>query len=443
MTLRPKPSAKRLEIEHLRPRAIKPRARNPRTHSQAQIGKLMEAIRKFGFTAPVLVDAETCLIAGHGRLEAALKLGLCEVPAIRIAHLSPREIQALVIADNQLAALSKWDDEILKLELGDLIFDDEIDFSPSITGFEGAKIDALVFGGEFAAAEDEDLPAGASGRSPITQLGDIWQNDQLTLICGDALKEETYQALLGAEKAAMALTDPPYNVAIDGHVSGKGKVRHREFAQASGEMSEAEFIAFLSTACERIKASVSHGALIYVFMDGAHLFDLMSAARSVGLKQLSFCTWAKTNAGMGSFYRSQTEHVLVLKAGDASHTNNIQLGRFGRNRTTLWTYPGANSFGRNRDASLAAHPTVKNVAMLADAILDATNKGDLVLDPFAGSGSTLVAAHRVGRRAAGIELDPLYVDGALQRIIALTGLDFERASDGASFADLMRQADAA
>lgn len=188
---------------------------------------------------------------------------------------------------------------------------------------------------------------------------------------------------------------------------------------------------------------MSHGALIYVFMDGAHLFDLMSAARSVGLKQLSFCTWAKTNAGMGSLYRSQTEHVLILKAGDASHTNNIQLGRFGRNRTTLWTYPGANSFGRNRDASLAAHPTVKNVAMLADAILDATNKGDLVLDPFAGSGSTLVAAHRVGRRAAGIELDPLYVDGALQRIIALTGLDFERASDGASFAELMRQADAA
>jgi len=442
MKLPPKPT-QRLQLEYLRSRAIRPRARNPRIHSEAQIGKLMEAIRQFGFIAPVLVDAESCLIAGHGRLEAALKLGLTEIPAIRIGHLSEREIQALVIADNQLATLSRWDDEILKLELSDITFDDEIKFAPTITGFESAEIDARVFGGDFAEVEEETPQPAVSDRAPITQLGDIWQNDQLALICGDALKEETYHALLGAERAAMALTDPPYNVAIDGHVSGKGKVRHREFVQASGEMSEAEFIAFLSTACARIKASVSQGALIYVFMDGAHLFELMSAARSVGLDQKSLCTWAKTGAGLGAFYRSQTEHVLVLKADTASHTNNIQLGRFGRNRTTLWTYPGANTFGRNRDASLAAHPTVKNVGMLADAILDASNKGDLVLDPFAGSGSTLVAAQRVGRRAAGIELDPIYVDSALQRIVALTGLDFERASDGASFTELLRTEDAA
>lgn len=445
MVIRPKQLASvkpRLEIEYLAPRAIRPRARNPRTHSDSQIGKLMEAIREFGFTAPVLIDGQGEVIAGHGRLEAAKRMGMAEIPIIRLSHLSPGQIRALVIADNQLAALSSWDDDILKLELQDLVFEDGLDFSATITGFEAAQIDALVFGADFAAPDPADqAPPLLTNASPITQLGDLWRAEGLTLACGDALGADAYAAALGGERAAMALTDPPYNVAIDGHVSGKGKIFHREFVQASGEMSEDEFIAFLSASCRRLKQQVSAGALVYMFMDGAHLYELMSGARQAGLTQKTLCTWAKTNAGMGSFYRSQTEHIVVFKAGEAAHTNNVRLGRFGRNRTTLWSYPGVNSFGRNRDQALAQHPTVKPVGLLADAILDATHKGDLVLDPFAGSGSTLIAAHRVGRRAAGIELDPLYVDSALARIMALTGLDFERASDGASFKDLQEADD--
>lgn len=426
-----------LVIEYAPPRSLRPRARNPRAHSDAQIGKLMEAIGEFGFTAPLLIDDEGEVIAGHGRLEAAKRLGLAQIPVVRLSHLTPAQRRALVIADNQLAALSSWDDDILKLELQDLVLEPGLNFSATITGFEAARIDALVFGSDFAETDpDDEAPELAPNALPITELGDLWRADGLTLVCGDALAAPTYAAALDGERAAMALTDPPYNVAIDGHVSGKGKVRHREFAQASGEMTEAQFIDFLAAACRRLKQNVNAGALVYVFMDGAHLFELMSAGRDTGLTQKTLCTWAKTNAGMGSLYRSQTEHVVVFKAGEDAHTNNVQLGRFGRNRTTLWSYPGANSFGRNRDKALAQHPTVKPVGLLADAILDASRANDLILDPFAGSGSTLIAAHRVGRRAAGIELDPLYVDGALARIAAITGLDPVRESDGAHWCDL-------
>jgi len=438
------PSKPRLIIEYVTPKSIRPRERNPRMHSDAQIGKLMEAIKELGFVAPILIGNDGEVICGHGRLEAAKRLRLVEIPVIRLSHLSPAQIRALVIADNQLAALSTWDEDILKLELQDLVFDESIDFSPTITGFEAAAIDAIVFGTDFAdqgGDPADEFAAIAPKPAAITRIGDIWRAGGLTLVCGDALSAATYAAVLSGERAAMALTDPPWNLPINGHVSGKGKTRHREFVQASGEMSDAEFTDFLRTFCQRLKDHVSARALLYVFMDGAHLFNLMSAARSARLIQKTLCTWAKTNAGMGSLYRSQTEQVVVFKASDEPHTNNVQLGRFGRNRTTLWTYPGANSFGRNRDAALAQHPTVKPVAMLVDAILDATKQNELVLDPFAGSGSTLIAAHRVGRRAAGIELDPLYVDGALARISAVTGLDFIRARDGACWSDLIASED--
>ncbi len=433
------PKKPRLVIEYVRPKSIRPRDRNPRAHSETQIGKLMEAIKEFGFVAAILIDKNGEVICGHGRLEAAKRLRLTEIPIIRMSNLSPAQVRALVIADNQLAALSTWDEDILKLELQDLVFDDELDFSPTITGFESAQIDGLVFGSDFGDRSPDpadETPATAPSSTPITEMGDVWRAASLTLVCGDALGASAYRAALEGECAAMALTDPPFNVAVNGHVSGKGKIQHREFVQASGEMSEAEFTDFLMNACRRLKQNVGAGALLYVFMDGAHLFELMSAARGAGLIQKTLCTWAKTNAGMGSLYRSQTEQVVVFKASEAPHTNNVQLGRFGRNRTTLWSYPGANSFGPNRDAALAQHPTVKPVGLLADAILDATRPNELVLDPFAGSGSTLIAAHRVKRRAAGIELDPLYVDGALARISAVTGLDFVRTRDGARWSDL-------
>lgn len=426
--------SKALKIEYLAPSALKARSGNPRQHSEAQIAKLVEAIREFGFKVPVGIDADNTLIWGHGRTEAAKQLGLSEIPAIRITDLTPAQVKALVIADNQLAQLSSWDEELLRSELKDLVLDQEISFAPTITGFECEEIDALVFGADHALADPADEPL-AEEPPRVAQVGDVWSAHGLTLVCGDALQASSYKAALGSERADLVLTDPPYNVAINGHVSGKGKVKHSEFVQASGEMSEAEFIAFLATVLSLSQQRMRSGALVYSFMDGAHLFDLLSAARQAGLTQKAFCTWAKTNAGMGGFYRSQTEHVLVLKNGSAPHTNNIKLGRFGRNRTTLWTYPGANAFGRNRDAALALHPTVKPVGLLADVMLDATHRDALVLDPFAGSGSTLIAAHRTNRRAAGIELDPRYIDGAIARIEALTELRFER-QDGALWAEL-------
>ncbi len=417
--------------------ALKENPRNARRHSPRQIEHLKAIIARVGFVQPVLIDAANTLVAGHGRLEAARQLGFKQLPAIRLEHLSPTELRALAIADNRIAELSTWDDAVLKIELAELVLDQpEVSIS-DLTGFSSPEIDALVFADDFANKNDPaDDVAPTPCAQPISEVGDIWRADGLTLACGDALSGESYHAALGGTQAGLVLTDPPFNVRIAGHVSGKGKARHREFVQASGEMTEAEFTDFLTRACRQMKHHAVPGSLFYIFMDGAHLFELLSAARSAGLAQKAFVTWAKTNAGMGSLYRSQTEQVVVLKSSSKGHVNNVQLGRFGRNRTTLWTYPGANAFGRNRNAALAQHPTVKPVALLADAILDASHRGDIVLDPFAGSGSTLIAAHRTKRQAVGIELDPLHVDAALARIEAVTGLGFTRQSDGKTFAAL-------
>jgi DNA modification methylase len=422
-----------LKIEYVALTALRENPRNARRHSAKQIEHLKAIISQAGFVQPGLVDQHNTLIAGHGRLEAARQLGLQEMPVVRLSHLKENELRALALADNRIAELATWDEEVLKVELSELVLED-LDFSISdVTGFAGPEIDAITFGPTFGSDPADGETAAPA--NPVTHIGDCWKADGVTLVCGDALRPATYAALDG-ERANMALTDMPYNVAITGHVSGKGRAKHREFLQGSGEMSEREFTAFLSTACERLKEHVANSALIYLFMDGAHLFELLHAARAANLRQKAFLTWAKTNAGMGSLYRSQTEHIAVFKKSGEPHVNNVQLGRFGRNRTTLWSYPGVNSFGRDRDAALAHHPTVKPVAMLADAILDASNRQDLILDPFSGSGSTLIAAHRTQRRAFGVELDPLYVDVALARIEQVTELAFAREADGAKFADL-------
>lgn len=420
-------------IEQISLATIKASSRNARRHSAKQIEHLKAIIERVGFVQPALVDQDNQLIAGHGRLTAARQLGMTHMPVIRLAHLREAELRALALADNRIAELASWDDDALRLELSELITE-ELDFSISdLTGFESPQIDALVFGSDFGADADDEPPP--TPKAAVTVEGDIWRAEGLTLVCGDATALRSYAALKGS-RAAMVLTDPPYNQPIIGHVSGKGKVRHREFVQGSGEWTEEEFIAFLTAVYERIGAHTLDGALLYVFMDGAHLFEALSAGRAAGLYQKAFLTWAKTNAGMGSLYRSQTEHIIVFKNGRAPHANNVQLGRYGRNRTTLWTYAGANCFGADRDAALSLHPTAKTVALLKDAILDASGRGDIVLDPFAGSGSTLIAAHRTKRRAFGIELDPLYLDGALARLTKVCGVEFRRESDGALWADL-------
>jgi DNA modification methylase len=297
--------------------------------------------------------------------------------------------------------------------------------------------------------DQADDPADAlpefSTQPPISKIADLWMLGRHRLLCGSALDTAAFVALMGEERASTAITDPPYNVKIDGHASGLGAVHHRPFPMASGEMDKAEFTAFLAKAFHNLAAFSSDGSLHYMFMDWRHAEELLAAGRDVYGELKNLCVWVKDNAGMGSLYRSQHELVFVFKHGRNGHRNNVQLGQFGRNRSNVWRYPGGNSFARcGEEGDLSAlHPTVKPVAMIADAILDCSARGDIVLDGFLGSGTTVIAAERTGRRCYGLELDPGYVDTIIRRWQALTGGSARHAASGRSFDDLTREAEAA
>ncbi len=427
----------RLKITHQSFAALRPRATNPRTHSKKQIRQIADSIERFGFTNPVLIDRAGGIIAGHGRVEAAKLLGMEKVPTIRLEDLSATEIRAYVIADNKLAENAGWDRELLAKELQGLI---ELDFDVTITGYETPEVDILI--GELDAGEEEDpadeAPELGDG-PPVTQLGDIWPLGKHRLICGDATDPEAYARLLGGAEAQMIFIDPPYNVPIEGHVSGLGKVTHREFSMASGEMSEAEFTAFLATVFQNLASHSADGAIHFVCMDWRHIGEVLAAGKSAYSELKNLCVWAKTNGGMGSLYRSQHELVFVFKAGTGPHINNVELGKHGRYRTNLWSYPGINSFGKDRDAELARHPTPKPKKLVADAVLDCSKRGGIVLDAFAGSGTTLVAAAQTGRRGYGIELDPHYCDVIVRRMAGALKVEAVHAATGKSFAEIERE----
>lgn len=411
--------------------SLRPYANNPRTHSKKQIRQIAASIEEFGWTNPILVDAENGVIAGHGRLEAAKHLGLDEVPVLRIEHMTEAQKRAYIIADNKLAENAGWDEELLKIELGTLV---ELDIDVELTGFAMGEIDNLLIVRDGQGEDARDaLPAPDPDREAVTAPGDLWLLGRHRIFCGDATTLESWSELMDGEGAQMVFTDPPYNVKIDGHVSGLGAVRHREFAMASGEMSPEEFTGFLETVCGNLAKISTDGAIHFVCMDWAHLHELLSAGRRVYDDLKNICVWAKTNGGMGSLYRSQHEMVAVFKAGSAPHINNVELGRHGRYRTNVWTYAGMNSFGTERDEALAMHPTVKPVALVEDAILDCSDRGGIVVDAFLGSGTTLVAAESAGRRCYGMELDPLYVDLAIERWQRHTGGEAVNASCGLEF----------
>ena len=366
---------------------------------------------------------------------ACRQLGWTEVPVVRLDHLTPAQARAFAIADNRLAETSSWDEAMLAGHFK-VLSELDLDFSLDATGFTVGEIDLKIQGLEIVDAADDPDDEPAPVGPPVAKFGDLWMLGPHRLLCGDSLLAETYQRLMGEERAAMVFTDPPYNVPIDGHVSGKGRQRHREFAMACGEMSETEFVAFLTTACTRMAEVSADGALHYVCMDWGHLFALMTAGREVYDNLLNLCVWAKPNGGMGGLYRSAHEMVAVFKKGRAAHRNNVQLGKFGRNRTNVWSYPGGGGFGRGEEGDLTSqHPTPKPVAMIADAIMDVTAIGDLVLDPFVGSGSTIMAADRVGRVARCIEMDPLYIDLTIRRWERASGKQAVR-EDGKTFNDL-------
>jgi DNA modification methylase len=407
--------------------ALRRNPRNARRHSDRQIAQIAASIQNFGFLVPILADEENTLIAGHGRLSAAEQIGITDVPVVRINHLSEAQKRAYALADNRLAELSDWDPELLKLEIEELSAL-ELPFDLEITGFDTVELDRIL--GSVAPAHDpaDALPEHAHAIS-VSRPGNIWEMGDHRLICGDATRPETYTALLETTKAQMVFTDPPYNVPISGHVSSRAI--YREFPMASGEMSPQEFAAFLERCARLVTEFSERGAVHYVCMDWRHQLELLIAARAVYGEPKQVCVWVKDNAGMGSFYRSQHELVFVFKVGDLPHINNFGLGERGRYRTNVWHYPGVNSAGGRKDS--VDHPTVKPVALVADAIRDCSRRGGLILDPFGGSGTTLMAAERTDRCARLAELDPLYVDLIVRRWQALTGGRATQVGSGRQF----------
>jgi len=400
--------------------SLKPYPRNARRHSRKQIRQIAESIRRFGFTNPVLVSDDGGIIAGHGRVMAAKELGLETVPTLKLSHLSPDEVRAYVLADNKLALNAGWDPEILAIEFQALM---DVEFDLTLTGFSLAEIDLTFDQAREAAVETPDgldlipeLPSQA-----VTRRGDLWVLGKHRLLCSDAQEKADYARLLGSEQADLMFTDPPYNVEIDGNATGLGQHRHREFAMASGEMSREAFTVFLTTTLSNGASVCKDGAIAFVCMDWRHIREVTEAGEAAFTEFKNLCVWNKTNGGMGTFYRSKHELIFVFKVGASPHTNSFGLGETGRYRTNVWDYPGVSSMGSDRSEALSMHPTVKPVALVADAIKDCSCRGEIVLDMFGGSGSTLIAAETCGRQARLIEYDPLYCDVILARWEQLTG----------------------
>jgi DNA modification methylase len=436
-----------LHIVYRRIEDLKPDPTNPRRHTKRQIRQIAESIKAFGFNAPILIDCHGNIIAGHGRWLACRHLGFSEVPTLCLDHLTPAQARAFMIADNRLTEIAVWDDRLLAQQLKELTLVG-LDFDIEAIGFDMGEIDLRIASLEEPPERDDDqadvVPEVWAG-PPLSKNGDLWVLDRHRLLCGSALETSTFAALMGEEQAAMGFTDPPYNVPIEGHASGLGRTQHRSFPMASGEMDSTEFTTFLGQAFRNLAAFSVDGSLHFVCMDWRHLEELLGAGRAAYGELKNLCVWVKDNAGMGSLYRSQHELVFVFKRDRNGHRNNVQLGRFGRNRSNVWRYPGANSFARCGEEGnlLALHPTVKPVAMVADAILDCSARGDIVLDAFLGSGTTVIAAERTGRRCCGLELDPVYVDTIVRRWQTLTGGSARHAASGRSFDDLACEAEAA
>jgi DNA modification methylase len=425
-------------VEMLPPDILRPSKRNARTHSKKQIRLIADAMRRFGVINPLVIDDHNRIVAGHARAEAAKALNLERVPVIRVSHLNEIEIRAYMLADNKLAEKAGWNRELLALEFGELQLElPKIGLDLSISGFEPGEVDSII--SDFA-----DEPADAADQIPeveesaVSKSGDIFLLGRHRLVVGDCNNPDVFKALMKNELATMAFLDPPYNVRVNGHVGGRGAIKHREFAQASGEMTSDQFAQFLKTTLSTCSANLADGSIAYVCMDWRHLPELF-AAGAVAFDELkNVCVWVKTTPGQGTFYRSQHELVCVYKRGTAAHINTFELGQNGRSRSNVWSYAGANTFRAGRVDDLKMHPTVKPVSLVADAMRDCSRRHSIVLDSFSGSGTTILAAEKIGRRAFCIEIDPRYVDVAIRRWQRFTGIDAILERTGRSFDELSR-----
>jgi DNA modification methylase len=417
-------------IETVKRASLSPNPNNPRKHSPTQIERLARSFDRFGFIEPIIIDDDGLIVAGHGRWLAAGLRDLDEVPVIRIRFMTEADRRAFAVAANRLAELSEWDEDLLAAEL-EFLFEEDYDLG--VTGFEVSDLDlGIVESGE-SAEPPVELPE--PGTLAVSRPGDLWLIGPHRLYCGSARDTVSYEALLAGERAALIFSDPPYNVPIAHHVSGLGEKTHPEFLEASGEMSPPEYVAFLRAVFRNCVRFSADGSIHFHCMDWRHIREILDAADGVYAAFKQLIVWAKNNAGMGSFYRSQHELIFAFKAGTGRHVNNFGLGDNGRYRTNVWSYAGANTFRKGRDRDLEDHPTIKPLAMVMDAMLDCSNRGDLVLDPFCGSGTTLIAAHRTKRRGAAIELDPLYVDTSLRRLSSTSRLT-PRLADGRTWEEV-------
>ena len=384
-------------------------ARNPRKND-AVVDKMVACIEEFGFRIPIVAKSDGSVVDGHLRLKAAKKLGLKEVP--------------VVVAD-----WAEWNEELLRLEL-----EEDTNFDLNLTGFDLDEIDRLLQQDkkESAIAEssvDDEQPI-------ISKAGDLWLLGEHRLLCGDSTKIEDVKRLMNGHVADMIFTDPPYNVKVS-NISGLGKIHHREFAMASGEMTEQEFIDFLSSVFSNLATVSKDGSIHYICMDWKHIYEIIVAGRNSYTEFKQLCVWNKGTGGMGTFYRSQHELIFVFKNGTAKHTNNFELGENGRYRTNVWNYAGMNNFATDdRDELLKMHPTVKPLQLVIDAILDCSNYGETILDLFGGSGTTLIASEETHRKCCMMELDPKYVDTIVRRWQKHTGKQAIHAESGKTFDEL-------
>jgi DNA modification methylase len=390
--------------------------RNARTHSKRQIRQIANSVSEFGFTNPILIDGENFVLAGHGRLAAAKLLGMERVPCLRFTSMTDRQKRAYALADNKLALNAGWDEQLLAAELSALLQLDPA-FDIAVTGFSISEVDSLIEGDHLEEAGDpaDDFIPTSTTNEFGCQLGDVWELGHNRLICGDATNPTTIGLLMNGEKAQMVFTDPPYNVPIDGHVGGLGATKHREFAMGVGEMTKAEFTEFLRRTFVNLKTYTVDGSIHFVCMDWRHMEEILCAGHAVYDELKNLIVWAKDNGGMGAFYRSRHELIFPFKNGTQPHINSFELGQHGRYRTNVWQYRGVNTFKAGRMEELSLHPTAKPVQMVADAIKDVSKRNNIVLDVFAGSGSTLIAAEKTGRRAYLCEYDPIYCSRIIRR----------------------------
>lgn len=415
----------RLEITYKNPGELKPNKWNARTHSKKQVHQIAHSINLLGFNNPVLVDCDDVIIAGHRRVLAAIELGLKSVPTICLSHMTVEQVRAYIIADNRLAEQAGWDNEILKIEL-DYLMNLDLEFDATITGFDIPDIDLIINHEAIEEAksnseiEDNFFDPAINIRKRVKK-GDKWKLGENLVICSDALDGKIYTCLMGQELAEVAFVDYPYNVAVDGHICGKGKTKHEEFAMASGEMDKSEFTNFLTKAMMLQKQYSKNGSIHFGCMDWRHISEIIDASKVAGFELKNLCIWDKGTAGMGSLYRSQHELIFVFKNGTAPHINNIELGVHGRYRTNVWKYRGMHASNPESKILAKLHPTVKPVALIMDALLDCSSPYGIVLDSFGGSGSTLIAAERTKRKARIIEIEPKYCDVILYRWEKLTG----------------------